>query len=111
MPRPAGALLAGARGVISVTANVAPRRCRRWWPRPCRGSPGEARALDEPLVALHRDLFLEANPIPVKWLLAQMGHDRLWGKIAPHASGGDYQAEVRAAAQPRPACLTRAGIV
>jgi len=67
------AIAAGARGVISVTANVAPRQMSEMVSAALAPDPERAQALDAPLAALHRDLFLEANPIPVKWLLAQMG--------------------------------------
>ncbi len=63
----------GARGVISVTANVAPRRMREACQAAVSGDMPAARAVDESLRALHRDLFIEANPIPVKWALARMG--------------------------------------
>jgi 4-hydroxy-tetrahydrodipicolinate synthase len=64
---------AGARGVISVTANVAPAAMSEMVAAALGGDFDRAQALDEPLAGLHRDLFLEANPIPVKWLLTQMG--------------------------------------
>jgi 4-hydroxy-tetrahydrodipicolinate synthase len=64
---------AGARGVISVTANVAPAAMSQMVAAALKGDAGQALALDGPLAGLHRDLFLEANPIPAKWLLAQMG--------------------------------------
>jgi 4-hydroxy-tetrahydrodipicolinate synthase len=64
---------AGARGVISVTANVAPRQMSQMVAAALAGAHEQARALDGALADLHRDLFLEANPIPVKWLLLQMG--------------------------------------
>ena len=67
------ALLAGARGVISVTANVAPWAMAAMVAAAMRGDRESAARLDAPLAALHRDLFLEANPIPVKWALAQAG--------------------------------------
>ena len=67
------AILAGARGVISVTANVAPRAMAAMVTAAIRADRESAARLDEPLAALHRDLFLEANPIPVKWALAQAG--------------------------------------
>ncbi|MBS0366195.1 MAG: 4-hydroxy-tetrahydrodipicolinate synthase [Proteobacteria bacterium] len=66
------AIIAGARGVISVTANVVPAAMSKMVAAALRGDP-QAAQLDEPLRGLHRDLFLEANPIPVKWLLEQMG--------------------------------------
>ncbi len=67
------ALLAGAKGVISVTANVAPRLLSEMVTAASRGEAAKAASLDEKLVALHRDLFVEANPIPVKWALEKMG--------------------------------------
>jgi 4-hydroxy-tetrahydrodipicolinate synthase len=67
------AMLAGARGVISVTANVVPRAMSAMVSAATGGDRESAARLDAPLGALHRDLFLEANPIPVKWALAQAG--------------------------------------
>jgi 4-hydroxy-tetrahydrodipicolinate synthase len=66
-------LSAGARGVISVTANVAPRRMHEACKAALAGDLSAARAIDASLQALHRDLFVEANPIPVKWAVARMG--------------------------------------
>ena len=63
----------GARGVISVTANVAPRAMADMIAAGLRGDHATAEKLDVPLAALHRDLFIEANPIPAKWALARMG--------------------------------------
>lgn len=67
------AVLAGAKGVISVTANVAPRLMSDMVAAAGRGDKDAAATLDARLAALHRDLFVEANPIPVKWALTQMG--------------------------------------
>jgi 4-hydroxy-tetrahydrodipicolinate synthase len=67
------ALLAGARGVISVTANVAPRLVSEMVAAAGRGDAAQAASIDSQLAALHRDLFVEANPIPVKWALEKMG--------------------------------------
>jgi 4-hydroxy-tetrahydrodipicolinate synthase len=64
---------AGARGVISVTANVAPRRMHEACNAALSGDLVAARTIDASLQALHKDLFVEANPIPVKWALARMG--------------------------------------
>ncbi len=63
----------GAKGVISVTANVAPRAMRELCAAAREGRLEEARALDARLAGLHRDLFLESNPIPVKWAVHRMG--------------------------------------
>jgi 4-hydroxy-tetrahydrodipicolinate synthase len=67
------AIALGARGVISVTANVAPRAMSQMLAAARRGEAERATELDTPLGALHRELFIETNPIPVKWLLAHMG--------------------------------------
>lgn len=67
------AVLAGARGVISVTANVAPLEMTDMIRAALRGNRAGAAEIDSRLAALHRDLFVEANPIPVKWALAEMG--------------------------------------
>lgn len=67
-------MLAGGDGVISVTANVAPRAMHQLCAAALEGRPAEAAAIDETLAPLHRDLFCESNPIPVKWALQAMGH-------------------------------------
>jgi 4-hydroxy-tetrahydrodipicolinate synthase len=67
------AMQEGARGVISVTANVAPRAMADVIAAGLRGDHATAETLDVPLAALHRDLFVEPNPIPVKWAVARMG--------------------------------------
>ncbi|HXC09285.1 MAG TPA: 4-hydroxy-tetrahydrodipicolinate synthase [Steroidobacteraceae bacterium] len=63
----------GARGVISVSANVAPRRMHEACQAALAGDLVKARAIDTSLQALHKDLFVEASPIPVKWAVARMG--------------------------------------
>ena len=66
------AVLAGARGVISVTANVAPAPVAAVMAAAQRGDAALAARLDARLAALHRELSLESNPIPAKWALADM---------------------------------------
>jgi len=66
-------ILAGARGDISVTANVAPKAMSEMCAAALRGDAATARAINEKLLALHDKLFVEANPIPVKWALHMMG--------------------------------------
>lgn len=63
----------GAQGVISVTANVAPRCMHEACAQALAGDAVVARKLDGALQALHRDLFIEANPIPVKWAVSELG--------------------------------------
>lgn len=66
-------MLCGGQGNVSVTANVAPGLMARVCAAAVAGDETRARELDEGLVPLNRKLFLEANPIPVKWALHQMG--------------------------------------
>lgn len=66
-------MLAGGHGVISVTANVVPAAMAALCAAAHSGDGEGARTIDAPLADLHRDLFLESNPIPVKWALERMG--------------------------------------
>ena len=72
-PTAADAMLAGASGVISVTANVVPRAMHELAAAALAGQPERARELDGRLQLLHRALFVEANPIPVKWAVERLG--------------------------------------
>ncbi len=65
-------MLLGARGVISVTANVAPRLMHEMCAAALKPDPARARELNDRLLGLHRHLFVEANPIPVKWAVCRM---------------------------------------
>ncbi len=67
------AMLRGAKGVISVTANAAPKAMAELCRLALAGRREEALALDQGLQALHKALFIESNPIPVKWALARLG--------------------------------------
>ena len=67
------AILAGAHGVVSVTANVAPRAMAQMIALARAGDAAGARAIDATLAGLHAELFCEPNPIPVKWALERMG--------------------------------------
>jgi 4-hydroxy-tetrahydrodipicolinate synthase len=66
-------MLLGGKGVISVTSNVAPRLMREMCRAALAGDVVTARRLNEKLLPLHQKLFVEANPIPVKWAVAQLG--------------------------------------
>ena len=66
-------ILLGFHGTISVTANVAPRQMHEMCVAAAAGDAQKARDLHFRLLGLHRDLFCEANPIPVKWAVQQMG--------------------------------------
>lgn len=67
------AILLGFHGTISVTANVAPRLMHDMCAAAAAGDARLARDIHFRLLGLHRDLFCEANPIPVKWAVQQMG--------------------------------------
>ena len=66
-------ILLGGHGTISVTANVAPRLMHEMCAAALVGDVKKARDINLRLLGLHQKLFVEANPIPVKWALAQMG--------------------------------------
>ncbi|HHZ87457.1 MAG TPA: 4-hydroxy-tetrahydrodipicolinate synthase [Chromatiaceae bacterium] len=67
-------ILAGAKGNISVTANVAPKAMHAMCVAAAAGNRREAEAIDNTVARLHELLFVEANPIPVKWALHHMGY-------------------------------------
>ncbi len=66
-------ILLGGKGDISVTANVAPRAMHEMCAAALAGDRATATAINDRLMPLHRDLFIESNPIPVKWALFDMG--------------------------------------
>jgi len=80
-------MLLGGHGVISVTANVAPKAMADMCAAALRGDVATARALNQKLMGLHTKLFVEGNPIPLKWVLAQMGmiHPELRLPLTPLA--------------------------
>jgi 4-hydroxy-tetrahydrodipicolinate synthase len=72
-PTAVALMLCGGQGNISVTANVAPRLMHELCVAAIRGDARAAMAIQNRLLPLHRHLFAEANPIPVKWAMARMG--------------------------------------
>jgi len=66
-------MLLGGHGVISVTANVAPKMMHELCAAAFAGNLARARELNNALLPLHSKLFVEANPIPVKWACAELG--------------------------------------
>jgi len=66
-------MLLGGHGVISVTANVAPKLMHALCETAFAGNLAQAREINNRLLPLHSRLFVEANPIPVKWACAEMG--------------------------------------
>lgn len=72
-PTAAALMLLGGKGNISVTANVLPRQMAELCVLAISGQAAQAASLNRELLPLHRALFCEANPIPVKWALAHLG--------------------------------------
>jgi 4-hydroxy-tetrahydrodipicolinate synthase len=66
-------ILLGGKGGISVTANVAPKAMHEMYQLALNGNRAEAEAINQRLIGLHKNLFVEANPIPVKWAVHTMG--------------------------------------
>ena len=66
-------LIAGGHGGISVTANVVPKELQKVYLSAIAGNIELAKNLNSKLESFHKNLFLEANPIPVKWALHKMG--------------------------------------
>jgi 4-hydroxy-tetrahydrodipicolinate synthase len=96
-PSAAALMRAGARGVISVTANVAARAMHEMCAAALAGRYDAAEALNEQLMPLHRAMFVEANPIPVKWAAARMGLIGPGLRLPLTPLSGARQAEVLAA--------------
>ncbi|HAI69272.1 MAG TPA: 4-hydroxy-tetrahydrodipicolinate synthase, partial [Gammaproteobacteria bacterium] len=66
-------MLLGGKGAISVTANVAPKAMHEMCQLAIAGDSAGAKAINQRLMGLHQKLFVEANPIPVKWAVHTMG--------------------------------------
>ena len=90
-------ILLGGHGVISVTANVAPRAMADMCAAALAGRIAEARAINARLLPLHTKLFVEANPIPVKWALAEMGRMGPALRLPLTALDAQHHATVRSA--------------
>ena len=91
------AMLAGAHGVISVTANVAPKAMHEMCVAALAGDKNTALKINDSLMALHRDLFVEANPIPVKWALHAMGMIGTGIRLPLTVLSDSYHEKIRAA--------------
>lgn len=90
-------MLEGAQGTISVTANVVPGALAAMVRAAMAGDAALARKLDAPLQGLHQKLFLESNPIPVKWALAEMGRIESGIRLPMTPFAEQYHNELRAA--------------
>lgn len=93
-------MLLGAKGVISVTANVAPKLMHEMYLLAVAGNAIAAREVNAKLFALHQKLFVEANPIPVKWVLNQMGLIQPGIRLPLTALSPVYHETLRAACKP-----------
>jgi len=92
-------MLAGGHGVISVTANVAPQAMHEMCMAALAGERGKAAAINDRLMALHQNLFVEANPIPVKWALHAMGKIGTGIRLPLTVLSSQFQPVVRDALQ------------
>jgi 4-hydroxy-tetrahydrodipicolinate synthase len=90
-------MLQGGDGCISVTANVAPRKMRQLCDLARAGRRADALRIDAELADLHRALFLESNPIPVKWAVSQMGLAGPGIRLPLIELAGEYRDEVLSA--------------
>ncbi|MDO9422464.1 MAG: 4-hydroxy-tetrahydrodipicolinate synthase [Herminiimonas sp.] len=101
-------MLAGARGNISVTANVLPRLMKALCDAALRGAVQQTREIDNLLAPINRALFIEANPIPVKWVLAKLGHILEGYRLPLSELDERFHDEVRSAMQSADAMLVSA---
>ncbi len=92
-------MLLGGKGDISVTANVAPVEVARMCELAIAGKAEEARAINQALMSLHDAMFVESNPIPVKWAVAEMGLMQAGIRLPLTPLAQQYHTQVRAALQ------------
>ena len=90
-------ILNGGHGAISVTANVVPAKMANMCHLAAQGKVQEARAADAEIAELHRLLFVESNPIPVKWAVSQMGFGELNLRLPMTVLSEEYQQPLRQA--------------
>jgi dihydrodipicolinate synthase/N-acetylneuraminate lyase len=87
----------GGHGVVTVSGNVAPRQVASLCKLASAGKKEEARALDESLQPLNTALFIESNPIPVKWAVSQMGLMLPYIRLPLTPYSEQYHEEMRSA--------------
>jgi dihydrodipicolinate synthase/N-acetylneuraminate lyase len=90
-------ILLGGKGDISVTANVVPNQIARMCELALAGKAEEARAINQRLLSLHDAMFVESNPIPVKWAVEQLGFIQSGIRLPLTRLSEQYQAQVTAA--------------
>ena len=91
-------ILLGGKGNISVTANVAPAEMHEMCKAALAGNREKAEEINKPLLSLHSKLFVEANPIPVKWLMHKMGYGSNALRLPLVPMGEEFYPVVTAAA-------------
>ncbi len=94
-----GFMLLGGNGVISVTANVAPKAMHEMCMLALAGKRREAEEIDGRLRGLHQSLFLESNPIPVKWAVARLGMIEQGMRLPMTWMSAQYESQLEAAMQ------------
>ena len=92
-------ILLGGKGDISVTANVVPRDIATMCELALAGKAVEARAINQRLLTLHDAMFVESNPIPVKWAVEQLGLIQSGIRLPLTRLSEQYQTQVKAALQ------------
>ena len=90
-------ILNGGQGAISVTANVVPAKMAAMCRLALAGDEAAARAADAEIADLHRLLFVESNPIPVKWAVSQMGFGELNLRLPMTELSEEHQEPLRQA--------------
>lgn len=90
-------MLCGGKGNISVTANVAPRAMHELCVAAMAGNVAEAVRINNRMLPLHNKLFVEPNPVPVKWAMAEMGLMSHGLRLPLAPLGDDWHETVRAA--------------
>jgi len=90
-------ILNGGHGAISVTANVVPAKMAAMCRLAYQGKEEEARRADAEIADLHRLLFIESNPIPVKWAVSEMGFGEINMRLPMTVLAEEYQQPLREA--------------
>ncbi len=93
-------MLLGGKGVITVTGNIAPKLMHEMCLAATAGDAIKAREINAQLFQLHQKLFVEANPIPVKWVLAQMGLIKTGIRLPMVQLSSHYHDVLRTACKP-----------
>ena len=93
-------MLLGGKGVITVTGNVAPKLMHEMCVAAVAGDAIKAREINAKLFQLHQKLFVEANPMPVKWVLAQMGLIKMGIRLPMVQLSAQYHDVLRNACKP-----------